>query len=156
MPEKIEKRTPTREDVLAPRIWTAWPGFKTRRQVALGIVVGAWSIPEVYDAGTASRYIKLPALDSLLDKMVKDGSLVRMNGWGLEKLLTDWSSVTRTWNYYMLPDKAQELRDAADARESEALQKQADTYAKVRLAERYREEYGALVAKFHASMEEGQ
>ncbi|MFI0966973.1 hypothetical protein ACH4S8_37165 [Streptomyces sp. NPDC021080] len=147
MPEKIEKRAPTRDDVLTPRIWQGWSGVQTRPNVVKGIVVDAWKIEGVYDTRTAAWYVKAAALDAILAELVADGTLVTMDGWALEELDPSLP-ITRTWTYYMLPERAQELRDADAARKAEEHRAAADAYARDRLVEKHPQDYLGFIQDY--------
>jgi hypothetical protein len=155
MPEKIEKRVVTPDDILSALDMGSLYRVLTRPELKKAIVMRVWGVPEVYDARTASWHIKTSAFDQLLAEMADDGRVVMMDGWTLEGL-TDRVYVTRTWGYYLLPEQAERLRKESKERDEEKRQAEADAYAKKTLAERYDDEYDDLVKVFYANLKKEQ
>ncbi|MFD8654977.1 hypothetical protein [Streptomyces mirabilis] len=148
MPQNIDKRVVTPDDILSAFTLPNPGGVQTRPQLKLAIVSGVWKVERVYDPRTAAWYIKGTQFDQLLAEMADDGRIVMMEGWDLEKL-TDRIHVTRSWGYYMLPERAEELRKQGADREREKREAEADRFAREHLVIRHRREYDELVEEYH-------
>jgi hypothetical protein len=151
----IDKREPTREDVLAAMAGEVRDGVRTRPEVKLSIVRDVWRVAEVYDTRTASWYVKEKAFANVLAELVADGAVVELTGEELAPLAIT-APVTRSYTYLLLAADHAKLIEARDARRAEALRAQAEEYAKGFLIERHRDEYDALVAEFYEGVRKEQ
>lgn len=151
--EKIEKRIVTRKDVMAALALPNRSGVETRPQLKQIVVSHVWGVEGVYGASEAIPYVNGLVFGRTLAEMVDDGTLVKMDGWELEKLAPDMP-VTRSWHYFMSPERAQRLHNERALRALEERRREAAQYARELLVKRHREEYDGIVAERFAALKE--